>query len=163
MIDLEPIWFQYRKASTVDGVKLGTEIWLAQCRRQYEWLHEVNMATPWLTCQIFVYSITSRTSFEAMQALVSKAQAKCTEWATDKFGVVVGNKCDVEAQRQVSTREGREFADQFDNLAFYETSALHNINIEAVFDECGRMQMRHFVGQHPELLEHDTGCACVVL
>jgi len=46
--------------------------------------------------------------------------------------LLVGNKCDLEEERQVSTEEGQEFADR-NNLLFMEASAKNGHNVEATF------------------------------
>lgn len=45
----------------------------------------------------------------------------------------MGNKCDMEEERVVSTERGRQLADQL-GLEFFETSAKENINVKAVFE-----------------------------
>lgn len=49
-------------------------------------------------------------------------------------GVLVGNKCHLECEREVSSAEGKTFAEEFD-LTFYETSAEKNINVAECFEE----------------------------
>ena len=46
--------------------------------------------------------------------------------------VLVGNKDDLNTEREISTAEGQEFADQ-NNLLFFETSAKTGHNIDKVF------------------------------
>lgn len=46
--------------------------------------------------------------------------------------LLVGNKCDLEEDREVSTEEGQEFADK-NNLLFMEASAKNGHNVEAAF------------------------------
>ena len=46
--------------------------------------------------------------------------------------VLIGNKCDLEKERQVSTYEGKELAKGF-GCPFYETSALNRVNVEVCF------------------------------
>jgi GTPase KRas protein len=46
--------------------------------------------------------------------------------------VVVGNKCDLEKDREVSTSEGRELAKSFD-APFVEASAKARMNVEEAF------------------------------
>lgn len=46
--------------------------------------------------------------------------------------VLVGNKCDLESSRQVSTLEGKELA-KFFNCPFFETSAKERTNVDECF------------------------------
>lgn len=46
--------------------------------------------------------------------------------------IVVGNKIDLCDQRKITTEEGIQYAEE-KNVAFIETSAKENINIEAAF------------------------------
>lgn len=46
--------------------------------------------------------------------------------------VVVGNKSDLESERQVSTQEGMELARNF-GAPFFETSAKTRVNVEESF------------------------------
>ena len=47
---------------------------------------------------------------------------------------LVGNKCDLEKERVVTTAEGQEFADSI-GVSFLETSAKTKINIDKVFED----------------------------
>lgn len=49
-------------------------------------------------------------------------------------GVLVGNNCHLESEREVSSEEGKIFAEQF-NLLFFETSVKRNINVVECFEE----------------------------
>ena len=51
--------------------------------------------------------------------------------------ILVGNKCDLEEERDVTTSEGKELAKLF-NCPFFETSAKARINVEEVFYESVR-------------------------
>lgn len=48
--------------------------------------------------------------------------------------VICGNKCDLEAQREVPTHEGASYADKI-GWPFFETSAKLNINITEAIHE----------------------------
>ena len=48
--------------------------------------------------------------------------------------VLVGNKIDLENERQVSHEEGEEFAKK-NNMLFFETSALSGKNIDLLFND----------------------------
>jgi GTPase SAR1 family protein len=45
----------------------------------------------------------------------------------------VGNKCDLEDERQVTTVRGKQLADQL-GMAFFEASAKDNVNVKQIFD-----------------------------
>lgn len=51
--------------------------------------------------------------------------------------VLVGNKADLQAERQVSQAEGQAFAARY-KLMFYETSAKTGENVEKVFTDSAR-------------------------
>lgn len=91
---------------------------------------------------LLVYSITSRSSFDAIpEAYESILRTK----DQDTFPVVlVGNKCDLEYERQVPMSAGRELASQFGCL-FIETSAKLRINVDESFHALVRRIRRNNV------------------
>ena len=46
--------------------------------------------------------------------------------------ILIGNKCDWEEKRQVSTEQGQQLADEL-GIPFLEVSAKNNINVEKAF------------------------------
>lgn len=79
---------------------------------------------------LLVYSITSRASFEELQDF---HQAILRVKDQDHFPVVlVGNKCDLEYERQVGMSEGRDLARRF-GCSFLEASAKLRINVDESF------------------------------
>ena len=46
--------------------------------------------------------------------------------------ILVGNKCDLEESRKVSTEEGMELAKHYE-IPFLETSAKNSVNVESSF------------------------------
>ena len=84
---------------------------------------------------ILVYTITSRTTFDEVSTLYEKILR-----STDKDKVpliLVGNKCDLDSDRQVKTSEGEELAAKW-GCPFFETSAKAKINNEECFYEIVR-------------------------
>ena len=84
------------------------------------------------SCNGFIleYSITSKRSFDALGHFIQNIQ---TIKDMDKFPMVIlGNKCDLEFERQVFKEEGEELAKEL-SCPFYETSALDNSNIIDAF------------------------------
>lgn len=78
---------------------------------------------------IVTYDITDRESFSAIQTWMQEVE----KHAADNISrILVGNKCDLESQRQVSYEEGQELADHY-CVRFLETSAKDSKNVEQAF------------------------------
>lgn len=85
---------------------------------------------------LFVYAITDRSSFDQLAPL--RQQLLRAKDAEHVPYVVVGNKCDLESERQISKNEGQEIAKSFGACPFFETSAKSAINVEEAFGELVR-------------------------
>eukprot|EP01087_Luapelamoeba_hula_P018909 TRINITY_DN6173_c0_g1_i1.p1 TRINITY_DN6173_c0_g1~~TRINITY_DN6173_c0_g1_i1.p1 ORF type:complete len:122 (+),score=26.99 TRINITY_DN6173_c0_g1_i1:300-665(+) len=81
------------------------------------------------------YAITSRSSFEEITAF--REQILRVKDEDDVPMVLVGNKCDLEPQRQVAHNEGADLAKSF-GCAFLGTSAKSRVNVEESFFELVR-------------------------
>lgn len=80
---------------------------------------------------ILVYSVTSRQSFELIEFIRDKI---LNSIGNDELPMVlVGNKSDLNYQRQVDTKEGEELAKRF-KCKFLETSVRNNVNINSAFE-----------------------------
>lgn len=78
---------------------------------------------------LLVYDISSRDSFKNVEKWLSELRSH----ADDNIVVtLVGNKADLEQQREISTKEGQEVADR-QGMLFMETSALSGNNVESAF------------------------------
>ena len=78
---------------------------------------------------ILVYDCTDEQSFNNIRNWIKQIE---THAAKDVAKILVGNKCDMESQRQVSTDEGRELAEHY-NVRFLETSAKDCKNVDEAF------------------------------
>jgi len=79
---------------------------------------------------ILVYSITSRSSLEQVNCF--RQQIVRVQDSDDVPIIMVGNKCDLNELREVSTEEGRDLAKSF-GAEFLEASAKTRTNIEQIF------------------------------
>ena len=120
---------------------------------------------------VLVYDISSRDSFNNLYQWMTEIRQNAEP---DILTILVGNKTDQEAYRVVEEYEGTVFAKE-NNLAFIETCALNNLNIDQMFytlwkeiyDNIKDMEMRngslfesggtHFFGNSTVLsrLDHD--------
>lgn len=79
---------------------------------------------------ILVFAINSRSSFQEMQGFVT--QIKRVKDTDNVPMVLVGNKCDLESERQVSTAEAKEQA-KLIGCEFIESSARNGKNVEDAY------------------------------
>ena len=86
---------------------------------------------------ILVYSITDDTTFTAaLDGFVDLIREVKGESFASVPLVVVGNKCDLDDQREVPTDQGEAYASKLNEQArFLEASALTNHNVTEVFHE----------------------------
>ncbi|KAF6717978.1 Ras-related protein Rab-3D [Oryzias melastigma] len=82
---------------------------------------------------LLMYDITSQESFCAVQDWAT--QIKTYSWDSAQV-VLVGNKLDLEEDRQVPTQDGQRIATEL-GFQFFEASAKDNINCEAGLRQAG--------------------------
>ena len=80
-------------------------------------------------CAFIVYDVTNRESFENVKIWLDDIQKQCPQTT---FLVLVGNKIDLESERQISYEEGASYAEK-NNMLFIETSAKTGQNIGNLF------------------------------
>jgi len=79
---------------------------------------------------ILVYDVTSRETFESLSSWVEEINKHAGEIPI----ILVGNKVDLEAYRQVSKAEGLELAKKLNLHGFYEASARTGLNVNEIFE-----------------------------
>jgi len=118
----------YRKQCDIDDEVALLDVLDTAGQEEYSAMREQYMRTG--EGFLLVYDITSRQSFEEIttfQQQILRVKDK------DYFPmVVVGNKCDLEGEREVSRQEGEALARSF-NCKFIETSAKSRLNVEKAF------------------------------
>ncbi|XP_036819493.1 ras-related protein R-Ras2 isoform X2 [Oncorhynchus mykiss] len=115
---------------------------------------------------LLVFSVTDRGSFEEIykfQRQILRVKDR------DEFPMIlVGNKADLELQRQVTQEEGQQLARQL-KVTYMEASAKIRMNVDQAFHELVRV-IRKFQEQEcppspePTRKEKDkSGCHCVIV
>jgi len=88
-----------------------------------------------------MYSITSRKSLSEIERLRNKILRIKDKPAVPM--VLVGNKCDLVDEREVTEKDGKDVAAKFGGVPFFETSAKNHINIDESFEALVR-EVRRF-------------------
>ncbi|KAL0233436.1 hypothetical protein PCE1_001951 [Barthelona sp. PCE] len=97
---------------------------------------------------LLVYDITSHDSFADCKKLIESIR---NDADPDVELLLVGNKCDLEADRQVSFEMAEEFARTYGLPQPIETSAKDNINIDAAFANIATRLKEKFELNQPEV------------
>ncbi|KAF1921010.1 ATP synthase regulation protein NCA2-domain-containing protein [Ampelomyces quisqualis] len=78
---------------------------------------------------LLVYDVTDERSFNNIRTWFSNVEQHATEGVNK---ILIGNKCDWEEKRAVSTEQGQALADEL-GIPFLEVSAKSNINVDKAF------------------------------
>ena len=77
--------------------------------------------------------------------------------------ILVGSKCDLESEREVSRSEGQELSQKW-SCPFFETSAKTQVNVQEVFTELVRIVKASKKGEaNPSSSNQDGNGCCVLL
>jgi len=132
IIEYDPtIEDSYRKQVAVDGETVLLDILDTAGQEEFSAMRDQYMRTG--KGFLVVYDITSRSSFDEaakMRELIYRVQDK--DFTEPIPCVLVGNKCDMEHARQITTKEGQELAKSF-GWPFRETSAKLRTNVDEVW------------------------------
>jgi len=131
----------YRKQVTIDEETCLLDILDTAGQEEYSAMRDQYMRTG--QGFILVYAITSRSSFDEIASFreqILRVKDK------DKVPMIlVGNKCDLETERQVTTGEGQDLAKSF-GCPFFESSAKTRVNVEECFYELVREIRKDLAG-----------------
>ena len=78
---------------------------------------------------MLVYDITDLESFQNLNSWLIEIEKNASK---NVYKILIGNKCDMENERKVTTQQGKEFADQY-GMKFFETSAKNSTNVNEAF------------------------------
>jgi len=101
---------------------------------------------------VIVYSITSLQTFQDIKPM--KEQIIRVKGTDHIPMILVGNKADLEHQREVPIKEGETLAQQWE-CPFLETSAKNTLNVNEVFIEIVREM-------NTSPVKEKKGCCCIV-
>ena len=115
-----------------------------------------NMLDQWIISAngfLLMFAINDEETFEALKEKLKRIQKN----DADKLPIIlVGNKCDLQAERKVTKEQAEEFAKTI-NAKYFETSALtdFNGNVKVVFQECAD---KIVIGTNEKIVGGNGGC-----
>ena len=131
------------KQFTIEGHSVKAQIWDTAGQERYKAITSAYYKGA--KGAFIVYDITRKNSFESVERWVSDIISVADKKITI---ILIGNKSDLEDQRQVTKEEAEEKATKLE-IAFMETSALSGDNLEKAFE---KMMNEVFQKCHEEML-----------
>ena len=116
------------KKIKIKGTSIKAQIWDTAGQERYKSI--TNAYYKGAKGALVVFDITRRDTFVNVDRWIGELKGNADN---DVAIIVIGNKSDLEDQRQVQQDEAKSKAEQY-NLAYVETSALQAINIEKAFN-----------------------------
>jgi len=115
------------KVLEVGGKTVRLQIWDSAGQENYRSITRAYYRNT--ICTLLVYDVTSRKSFEDVKVWFDEAKTYGNE---NMYFVLLGNKCELESNREVAASEGERLARE-NGMLFFETSAIQKINIDKAF------------------------------
>lgn len=115
------------KTLNIEGKTVKLQIWDTSGTERFR-----SIISPYLrgTHGIFlVYDITNRDSFLGLNSRLMDIENYAPK---NVYKILIGNICDLESQRKVTIKEGRDFAAKY-GMKFFETSAKEPTNVSDAF------------------------------
>lgn len=152
----------YRKQVEVDGQQCMLEILDTAGTEQFTAMRDLYMKNG--QGFVLVYSITAQSTFQDLQDL--RDQILRVKDLEQVPLVLVGNKCDLEAERVITMAQGQSLARAFGSsnepCVFLEASAKNKINVNDIFYDLVRQINRVSGGTNSKSDGGNSSC-CVLL
>ena len=132
----------YIQQVTLHGYELKMKIWDTAGQERFKSMSVQVIKNS--DAVILVYAINDINSFKALDQWLSKLNE--TIDISKKPIIIVGNKCDMEDQRVITTEEGKNYAES-KGYHFYETSAKTGVHIKEAFDDIFEQLFQTFKGE----------------
>jgi Ras-related protein Rab-1A len=100
---------------------------------------------------LLIYDVTNKTSFKQLESWLEIIENNASE---DILKILIGNKIDLEEDREVTKEEGQSFANMH-NIQFMETSAKMNTNVNEAFEALAKIMMEYNVNQKVKATKND--------
>ena len=89
---------------------------------------------------LLIFDITSRDSFKELENWLVEVEKNAS---TQILKILIGNKCDLEEEREISKDEGEAFAMR-NGMQYIETSAKINTNVNEAFEALSKIMVEYY-------------------
>ena len=124
------------KTMTIDSKNVKLQIWDTAGQERFK-----NITASYYRGAhgiLVVYDITDMESFKNINNWLIEIEKNANK---NVYKILIGNKCDLEEKRTVSTQQGKELAETY-GMQFIETSAKSNTNVSEAFELLGKETMK---------------------
>eukprot|EP01083_Nonionella_stella_P085543 237266_1 len=150
----------YRKSVVIDGEPCLLDILDTSGKAEFS-----SMQDQWMReAQAFlvVYSITSRTTFD--EAFIMREKIMRSREEEEPPIVFVGNKMELDDQRQVSKSEGQDLVNEWGTqCSFFEISTANRTNCQECIFECVRLIRQKEANKLKEQERNSQQTCCIIL
>lgn len=148
----------YRKQCVIDDEVALLDILDTAGQEEYSAMREQYMRTG--EGFLLVYSITDKSSFEEIQHFCS--QILRVKDKNEFPMILVGNKSDLDHERQVTTQEGKDLGKSL-KIFHLETSAKQRVNVDLAFHELVRIIRKYTKENTPQSSKPKKKGGCTLL
>lgn len=127
----------------VDGNKVKIQAWDTGGHDKYSYIRPLYYKGSYGA--LIVYDITNKDSFENLDKWFKEVYDNCESTIP---AILVGNKNDLEEQREVTREEALNYAEEMskrynlDNIPYFETSAKTGENVDDIYFELTRLMIK---------------------
>lgn len=90
-----------------------------------------------------VYDVTCAKSFESLPTWKAEFLRQCNTHPEKLPFIVIGNKCELENERQVQTGKAQLWCKQNEEMPLFEVSAKDRTNVDAAFETAAKLAFEH--------------------
>ncbi|XP_039518127.1 ras-related protein Rab-19 isoform X3 [Pimephales promelas] len=135
------------RSMDIDGKKVKMQVWDTAGQERFRTITQSYYRSA--HGAMIAYDLTRRPTFESLPHWIQGVEQY---GAANVVFVLIGNKCDLEAQRQVLFEDACTLAERTGALAALETSAKHYRNIEEAFE----LMARELIVRHGGTVHQDN-------
>ena len=138
------------KSLEIDDKKIKMQIWDTAGQERFR-----NVISSYFRGShgVFViYDITNRDSFKNLECWLSEIEKNANQ---NILKILVGNKNDLEDDREIKTEEGQAFANR-NGMQFMETSAKMNVNVNEAFEALAKLMIQFNSENKPVLNKNEN-------